>query len=224
MLGTIVNMFAVMIGAILGLLLKRGLPEGVRTLIMQANGLCVVVIGMRMALTSPNDVVLVVSLSAGALIGYACHLDRRLNNLGVQLKRLVRVNDSDFVDGFVSASLIYCVGAMAIVGAFEAGLNQNYDILFVKSSLDGIMSIVLGSTMGIGVFFAGLPVFIYQGALTFLAGFLEPFLTDSVVDYLTASGGVLIMGIGLSVAGIKEIPTINLLPGIFIAGIVGYFI
>lgn len=224
MLGTIVNVLAVMIGAVLGILLKRGLPEGVRTLVMQANGLCVIVIGLRMALTSPNDVVLVVSLSLGALIGYACHLDRRINHLGVQLKRLVRVNDSDFVDGFVSASLIYCVGAMAIVGAFEAGINQNYDVLFVKSTLDGIMSIVLGSTMGIGVFFSGLPVLIYQGALTLLASFLEPFLTDSVVEYLTASGGVLIMGIGLSVAGIKEIPTINLLPGIFIAGIIGYFV
>lgn len=224
MLGTIVNMLAVMIGALLGLFLKRGLPEGVRTLIMQANGLCVMVIGLRMALTSPNDVVVVVSLSLGALIGYACHLDRRMNNLGIQLKRLVRVNDSDFVDGFVSASLIYCVGAMAIVGAFEAGINQNYDILFVKSSLDGIMSIVLGSTMGIGVFFSGLPVFVYQGSLTLLASFLEPFLTDSVVDYLTASGGVLIMAIGISVSGIKEIPTINLLPGVFIAAIIGYFI
>ncbi len=223
MIGSVVNMLAVMAGALLGLLLKRGLPDGVRTLVMQANGLCVLFIGMRMALASPNDVVIVISLTVGSAVGYGLRLDKHMDNLGYNIKKLARVNDSNFVEGFVSASLIYLIGAMAILGSLEAGINHNYDILFIKSALDGIMSVVLASTLGIGVLFSGFPVLIYQGGLTLLAGVLAPYLNDGVVDYMSAAGGVLLLAIGLSVAGIKNIPTINMLPGIFIAGIVGYF-
>lgn len=221
--GTLVNAGAIVLGALLGLLLKRGLPTEVRNLVMQVNGLVVMMIGLKMALESPNDVVLV-GLSIGALIGTALRLDDRLNHLGMTIKARLRVQDSNFVDGFVSASLIFCIGAMAIVGSFEAGVNHNYDVLFVKATIDGIMSIVLASTLGIGVIFSGAAVFLYQGGLTLLAGVLEPVLTDQVIAYMSSSGGLLIVAIGLSVAGIKEFKTANLLPGMFICGLLGYFV
>lgn len=222
--GTLVNAGAIVLGALLGLLLKRGLPTEVRNLVMQVNGLVVMMIGLKMALESPNDVVLVVGLSIGALIGTALRLDDRLNHLGMTIKARLRVQDSNFVDGFVSASLIFCIGAMAIVGSFEAGVNHNYDVLFVKATIDGIMSIVLASTLGIGVIFSGAAVFLYQGGLTLLAEVLEPVLTDQVIAYMSSSGGLLIVAIGLSVAGIKEFKTVNLLPGMFICGLLGYFV
>ena len=220
--GTLVNAGAIVLGALLGLLLKRGLPTEVRNLVMQVNGLVVMMIGLKMALESPNDVVL--GLSIGALIGTALRLDDRLNHLGMTIKARLRVQDSNFVDGFVSASLIFCIGAMAIVGSFEAGVNHNYDVLFVKATIDGIMSIVLASTLGVGVAFSGAAVFLYQGGLTLLAGVLEPVLTDQVIAYMSSSGGLLIVAIGLSVAGIKEFKTANLLPGMFICGLLGYFV
>ncbi|MFM9413924.1 DUF554 domain-containing protein [Peptococcus simiae] len=224
MLGTLVNVLAIVLGAFAGLLLKRGLPAEVRNLIMQVNGLVVIMIGLKMALKSPNDVVLVVGLCLGALIGTLLKLDDRLNALGGHIKKALRVQDSNFVDGFVSASLIFCIGAMAIVGAFEAGVNHNYDVLFVKSTLDGIMSIVLASTLGVGVVFSGAAILIYQGGLTLLAGVLEPILNDQVIAYMSSSGGLLIVAIGFSVAGIKEFKTANLLPGMFVCGILGYFV
>ena len=222
--GTLVNAGAIVLGALLGLLLKRGLPTEVRNLVMQVNGLVVMMIGLKMALESPNDVVLVVGLSIGALIGTVLRLDDRLNHLGMTIKARLRVQDSNFVDGFVSASLIFCIGAMAIVGSFEAGVNHNYDVLFVKATIDGIMSIVLASTLGIGVIFSGAAILLYQGGLTLLAGVLEPVLTDQVIAYMSSSGGLLIVAIGLSVAGIKEFKTENLLPGMFICGLLGYFV
>lgn len=223
MIGTIVNMIVILLSGMLGNQLKRGIPKELRNLIMQILGLCVIVIGMRMALAAENDLVIVISIALGALVGYACHLDKKMNCFGERVKKLVRVQDNDFVDGFVSASLIFCVGSMAIVGAFEAALNHNYTVLFTKSALDGIMAIVLASSMGIGVAFSAFAVLMYQGALTLLAGFLSPVLTAEVVGYLSACGGVMIMAIGLTTAGIKEINTINLLPGLLFVAIIGGF-
>lgn len=140
----------------------------------------------------------------------------------MRVKQIAKVDDARFVDGFVSASLLFCVGAMAIVGSFEAGLNQNYSILFTKSVLDGIMAIVLGSTLGIGVAFSAVAVILYQGALTLLADLLSPVLTDLVVSYMSAAGGIMIMAIGITTAGIREINTVNTLPGLLVAAALGF--
>lgn len=207
----------------IGLLLKRGFSEELRELLLQANGLCVLILGLRMALAAPNDVIVIIGLTLGGIIGYTLHLYWQADRVAVHLKRLVRVQDPGFVEGFVTSSLVFCVGAVWIVGALEAELNHQFDVLYVKSTVDGIIAVVLASTMGIGVVFSGLAVMVYQGALTLLAGALGPVLTDVVVDYLSAGGGVLIAAIGLGIAGIKEIKTINLLPGIFIAAAIGYF-
>ena len=222
MLATIVNMLAIIAGSLLGLGLKRGIPNQAKDTIMQGMGLMTIVIGLKMALSSDQDILVIVSLILGGVIGEMAHLDKKLNHVGITIKEKLHDKDSNFVDGFVSASLIFCVGAMAIVGSIEAGLNHDYTVIFTKSTLDGIMSIVLASSMGIGVTFSAFAVFIYQGALTLLAGVLQNVLVGDVITYMTAAGGVLIMGIGLGIANIKDINTINLLPGIFIAGLLGW--
>ena len=216
MIATLVNAAVVIACALLGNFLQRGFPD---TLLMQALGICIVVVGLRMVLDVSNDIVIVLSIAIGTVIGHFCQLDRHLDNLGVRVKQIAKVDDARFVDGFVSASLLFCVGAMAIVGSFEAGLNQNYSILFTKSVLDGIMAIVLGSTLGIGVAFSAVAVILYQGALTLLAGLLSPVLTDLVVSYMSAAGGIMIMAIGITTAGIREI---NTLPGLLVAAALGF--
>lgn len=222
MIATIVNALVVIICAILGTFLQRGFPDRLRTLLMQALGVCIFVVGLRMVLDFSNDIVIVLSVAIGAVIGHFCQLDRHLDNLGLRVKQIAKVDDAHFVDGFVSASLIFCVGAMAILGAFEAGLNHNYSILLTKSVLDGIMAIVLASTMGIGVAFSAVVVIVYQGALTLLAGVLDPLLTDIVVSAMSACGGIMIMAIGITTAGIREMNTVNLLPGLLVAALFGF--
>lgn len=222
MLATIVNMLSVICGSILGLGLKRGIPNQAKDTIMQGMGLMTVVIGLKMAVSSEQDILVIISLILGGILGEWARLDYRLNHLGVAIKDKLHVQDSHFVDGFVSASLIFCVGAMAIVGSIEAGLNHDYTVIFTKATLDGIMSIVLASSMGIGVAFSALIILIYQGALTILAGVLQSILVEQVITCMSAAGGVLIMGIGLGIANIKSVNTINLLPAIFIAGLLGW--
>lgn len=222
MLATFVNAVVVIICALLGNLLQRGFPDKLRSLMMQVLGICIVVVGLRMVLDVDNDIVIVLSIAIGTVIGHFCHLDRHLDSLGERVKTVAKVDDARFVEGFVSASLLFCVGAMAIVGSFEAGLNHNYSILFTKSVLDGIMAIVLGSTLGIGVAFSAIAVIVYQGALTLLASLLSPVLTDLVVSYMSAAGGIMIMAIGVTTAGIKEINTVNTLPGLLVAALLGF--
>lgn len=221
MVATLVNAVVVVLCALLGNFLQRGFPEKLRTLMMQILGLCVIVVGLRMVLDVSNDMIIVLSVAIGTVIGHFCHLDRHLDNLGIRVKTLAKVDDARFVDGFVSASLLFCVGAMAIVGSFEAGLNGNYSIIFTKAVLDGIMAIVLGSTLGIGVAFSAVAIVVYQGALTLLAGLLSPVLTDLVVSYMSAAGGIMIMAIGVTTAGIKDINTVNTLPGLIVAAVIG---
>ena len=220
MFAAIVNMLAIIACSILGLLFKKVLPEKAQDTLMQGMGLMIIIIGAKMAVGAENDVVIVLALAVGGLIGETLKLDLHMENLGVRVKKLCRISDDNFVEDFVSASLIFCVGAMAIVGSIEAAYG-NYDVIYVKSALDGIIAMVLASTMGIGVAFSGAAVFVYQGAITFLATLAGNVLTDTIISYLSASGGVLIIGIGLTTAGVKNFNTVNLLPGIFLAAAFG---
>ncbi len=220
MFATIVNMLSIIICAILGLFFKKSLSEKAKDTVMQGTGLMVVIIGAKMAVGADNDVVVVLALALGGLIGEALKLDLRMENLAVKIKKLCHVNDSNFVEAFVSASLIFCVGAMAVVGSIEAAYG-NYDVIFVKSALDGIVAMILASALGIGVVFSSVAVLLYQGSITLLALLVQGILTDTVISYLSASGGVLIIGIGLTTAGVKNFNTVNLLPGIFLAALFG---
>lgn len=216
MFATLVNTAAIIIGAIVGMLFKEGIPEGMKDTIMQGMGLAVMLIGLQMALQAENVILVIISLVLGGILGEWWKLDQRLNHLGEAIKQKANIKDGYFVEGFVNASLIFCIGAMAILGSIEAGLNHNYTILLTKSTLDGIMAMVLASSLGIGVVFSAVIVLFYQGSITLLAGVLQGALTEMVINYITATGGLLIMGIGLSIANIKQINTINLLPAVFV--------
>lgn len=217
MIATIINTLVVIVCALLGNRLKRGFPDKLRRQLVQILGICVMLIGLRMALDGDNDLIVVLSIAIGTVIGYLCHLERHVNNLGERMKALIHLEDDRFVEGFVSASLLFSIGAMSVVGSFEAGLHHNYDIILTKSVLDGVMSIVLGSTLGIGVAFSAVVVFAYQGLLTLLAGVLSPLLTKLVIAYLSACGGVVIVAIGIDVSGLKAMNTTNTLPSLLVA-------
>lgn len=217
MIATIINTLVVIVCALLGNRLKRGFPDKLRRQLVQILGICVMLIGLRMALDGDNDLIVVLSIAIGTVIGYLCHLERHVNNLGERMKALIHLEDDRFVEGFVSASLLFSIGAMSVVGSFEAGLHHNYDIILTKSVFDGVMSIVLGSTLGIGVAFSAVVVFAYQGLLTLLAGVLSPLLTELVIAYLSACGGVVIVAIGIDVSGLKAMNTTNTLPSLLVA-------
>lgn len=220
MFGTIVNTIAIIVGASLGILFRNGIPEKSKTTILQGIGLAVILVGINMAIKADNELIIIISLALGALLGEMMRIDYHLNSFAEKLEKLVggdKGKEGNFVKGFVSASLIFCIGAMAIMGSLEGGLTNTYKILYVKSALDFITSIILGSSLGIGVAFSALPVFLYQGMITLMAWGIKPFLTDPVILYMTATGGLLIIGIGINILGIKEINVANLLPAIFIA-------
>jgi len=260
LLGTIVNAAAIILGALLGNLLKGGFPEKYKSVIMQGVSLTVILIGLSMALKTESILVLTLSIVTGGIIGEALRIEDRLDSLGRKLERrfaggndssqesvgegnsnvegsLDVANDADqnlesnlgesknssgksglFIKGFVTGSLVFCVGAMAIMGALESGLTGRHTTLFIKSILDGVTSTVFASTMGIGVAFSALPVFIYQGVITLAAAYVKPFLTDAMITEMTAVGGLLIFGIGLNLLIDKlHIKVGNLLPAIFVA-------
>lgn len=219
MLGTIVNTFAIIFGGILGLLFGHALPEKMKRTVIQGIGLSVLLIGGSMALQTKNPLVVISSLVLGGILGEWIDIELRLQHLGEWLERKFakKGQESGFTKAFVTASLIYCVGAMAIMGSLESGLTGNNNILFAKSMLDGITAIVFASSMGIGVLASAIPVLIYQGAITLAAGLLQGVLSTPVIAEMSATGGLLIVGIGINILEIKEIKVGNLLPSIFIA-------
>lgn len=216
MLGTIVNAAAIIAGASVGLLFRNGIPDKYNRTVMQAIGLAVVLIGLKGALGCDDLLVIIISLAAGALIGEMIGIENYLEKLGRFLERKFSKGTSTFSTGFVTASLMYCVGSMAIVGALESGLTGNHATLFAKATLDGIVGIILSSSLGIGVLFAAVPVFVYQGGITLLAGFLKPLLVPAVVSQMSATGGLLIVALGLNMIRDEKIKVGNMLPAIFL--------
>ena len=219
MLGTIVNTAAIVLGGLLGLLFGQALPEKMKKTVIQGIGLAVLLIGGSMALQTKNPLIVIASLVLGGVIGEWIDIELRLQHFGQWLEQRLAKNGqvTGFTKAFVTASLIYCVGAMAIMGSLESGLKGNYNILFAKSMLDGISALVFASSMGIGVLVSAVPVFVYQGAITMSAGLLQGILSAQVIAEMSAAGGLLILGIGFNILEFKEIKVGNLLPAIFIA-------
>lgn len=217
MLGTVVNAVAIVSGAAFGLLFKKGMPEKISNTIMQGLGLAVLLIGAGMALQTEQILVVILSLVFGGLTGELLNIEGGLARMGEWLEKKVGGETGEVGRAFVATSLIYCVGAMAIMGSIEDGLNNNHRILFAKAALDGISAIIFASTMGSGVIFSCFPVLIYQGSITLLASSVKAFLSPAAIVEMTATGGLLIVGIGLNVMGIKDIKVGNLLPSIFYA-------
>ena len=218
MIGTLINVAAILAGTALGLLLRRGIPERMRDTVMQGLGLCVILIGVSGAMKTADTMCVIVSIVAGGLLGSAVNIEHRLNQLGdlAERKLVHGSGGSSFAKGFVTASLVYCVGAMAIVGAMDSGLRGDHSTLIAKAALDGVSAIFFASTMGAGVGLSALAVLVYQGAIALLAGWLSPLLTDAVINEMSAVGGLLIIGIGLNMLYDKHLSVGNLLPAIFI--------
>lgn len=227
MIGTIVNVASVLTGSTVGVLFKGKFPEKVQKTVIHGISLAVILIGMQMAFSiekDPDILLVIFSLVIGAVIGELFELEKRLNNFGQSLKDRFGAKDDLFVQGFVQASLIYCVGAMAIMGSIQDGLNNDPSILFTKSLLDGITSIAFAASSGIGVAFSVIPIFLYQGGITLTAGWAAVYLTEDMIRIMTASGGLLIIAIGLNMLGASKIKTGNLLPALLVAPMLAAFI
>lgn len=224
MKGTLVNAAVVFLGAGLGLYLRRGFTTRYQETVMQGLGLVVLLIGFEMALKTTNVLLLIISLVVGGLVGEWLQIDQRLNRFGLWLSAQNKGSDNDLGQGFVAASLIYCVGAMAIVGAIQDGLSGDSSTLYAKSMLDGISAIVLATTLGAGVMLSSVSILIYQGSISLLASQLSGVVTDVVLREITAVGGLLIVAIGLSLLEIKKIKIANLLPSMIVIVIISNFI
>lgn len=214
--GTLVNIAAVAAGALLGRAIGHRLSAPLRQTMMTGLGLAVLLIGLQLSLQSQQAMVVIASLILGGLIGELCGIEKRLEAFGQNLQQRF-AGAGPIAEGFVTASLLYCVGAMAIMGSIQDGLGETPTILYAKSALDGVAAIALTTTLGIGVLFSVGPLLLYQGGLTLLAGLAQTLLTPSVITEMNAVGGLLIVAIACDLLGIKRFPVGNLLPAIFLA-------
>ncbi|NLO08658.1 MAG: DUF554 domain-containing protein [Clostridiales bacterium] len=229
-LGTLGNIALILIGSTIGMIIKGGLKQRFQETIMSGLGLAVMFIGISGALegllavadgkiVSTNIMLMIVSLAIGGFIGEAINIEAGLDRIGEWLKVKLKVNkekDKGFVEGFVNSSLLFCVGAMAIIGSLRDGLSADSSMLLAKGVIDGVVAIFFASTLGIGVFFSVIPVGIYQGIITFAAGFVEPLLSERLISNLSFVGSILIFAIGINMIFGKKIKTGNLLPAILV--------
>lgn len=217
MIAAIVNAIVVVLGGLLGLLLGGRLKEQHTKTIVAALGICTAVIGITSSIVTSNILIVIICLVVGTIIGELLKIEHRLDTLGDWLKSKVSRNGGGrFTEGFVTASLLFCVGSMAIMGSFDAGLRGDYNTIFAKSALDCVMAVTFAATMGVGVLFSGATVLIYQGALTLLAGFVEPYLSAEVIVEMSAVGGIMLIGTGMNILGLtkERIKVGNMLPAI----------
>jgi hypothetical protein len=215
MLGTLVNAVAIIVGSLTGYFFKNFIPDRFSDSIMKSISLAIVLIGVKMALTTENIILVICSMVIGTLLGEIVDIESKLEGAGDMLQKKIS-SDSNLSQGFVTSSLMYCVGSMAIIGAIEGGLLGKHDVLFAKSFLDGIISIALTASLGIGVIFSSVAVFLYQGSIVLLAGSLKGVLTDIVINEMTAVGGLLIMGLGINVFIRDRLKVGNMIPALFI--------
>ncbi len=221
MIATFINAALVLLGSLLGLLFRRFISDRFTSVITHALALCVMSIGISMAVKTADTLCVIICMVLGTLLGELLNIEQRLDGAGEFLRRrLIKQEggNSRFTEGFVNAALLFCVGAMSITGSIEAGLNHNYSIIISKGVIDGVSSITFAATMGIGVAFSILPLILYQGAITLLAGVVGPYLPAQVITEMTAVGGIAIMGIAVNMLNIPnlKIKVGNMLPAIFL--------
>jgi len=215
--GAMVNFIAIILGSGLGLVLRRGISESYKKTIMQAMGLAVLFIGVKMSLASENSIIVVLSLGLGALLGEMADLEGKLNRFGEILTQIVGSRFGDVGKGFVTATLVFCIGAMAIVGSIQEGLTGDASIIYAKSLIDGIIAVIFTASMGIGVMLSAVSVFLYQGSITLAASVLQNLVTDEMIHEISGTGGIMIVAIGLSMLKIIKIKLANLLPSLPLA-------
>jgi len=217
LLGTFVNTGTVLLGALLGMLFNKLLPERLSKTVMAALALCVIYIGVDGSLSGDNALITIISMVVGAVIGELLNLDLRLSRFGERLEaRFKKGSGGSVAEGFVTSSLVFCVGSMAIVGSLQSGLTGDHSMLYAKSLLDFVSAIIFASTLGVGVALSAVSVLVYQGAITLFAGLMSPLLSGTVISEMTCVGSILIIGLGLNMLGATKIKVMNCLPAIFI--------
>lgn len=216
LLGSIANAAAIIVCGIIGSFLKKGLPKRYGDLVIAALGFFTVMLGVNFAMKTEHPLVVIFSLVLGAALGEWIDIEKRMDNFGNKVQSKLKGFKGNFSQGFVTSSLLFCVGSMAIMGSLQSGLANDHQTLYTKAVMDGVISVVFASTLGIGVAASAVPVFIYQGAITLLAAFLQPYLSAAVVLEMTAVGGILLMGVGSNILEIKKVKVGNLIPAIFL--------
>jgi uncharacterized protein len=214
--GTIVNVITILIGGTIGLLFRKRFPERVSKTAMQVMGLFTLLVGIQMALQGKELILVLISLAVGAMIGEWIDIETFLDKVGGWLERRLKITHESPAKGFIYASLVFCVGSMAIVGSIADGVKGDHNILFTKAMMDGIISIPFAASMGIGVLGSAVSILIYQGALTLLASQLQPLFSAEIIRELTAVGGVIVMGIGVNIMGLHKIRVGNFLPALLL--------
>jgi len=216
--GAIVNALSVFAGSVAGVLLKKGLPKRMGDSIMKGLSLCVIYIGISGAFEGENVLIAILSMAIGTVIGELLDLNQRLESLGNWLQERFKSKDENVsvAEGFVTSSLLFCTGAMTIVGSLQSGMSLDHSTLFAKSLIDGIAAMVLASSLGYGVFFSGVFCFIYEGILAVGAQFIEPFLTTMVINEMTCVGSLLIVGVGINMIFKNKINVMNSVPAVFL--------
>ncbi len=222
-LGSVVNALAVIVGGTFGLIFKKAIPDKIKNIIFDGLGLCTIALSIGMILKVENILTVIFSILLGGLTGESLKIQEFFDGLGEKLKKLIKSKNESFTEGFVSAFLIFCVGAMTIMGCFDEGIRNNHTLLFTKSILDGFCSIALASTMGSGVVFSAIPLFIFQASLTFLARWIEPLFNTYIINQIIGTGGILVLAIGINLLNLKKIKVSNLLPGLFYIIILSIF-
>jgi uncharacterized membrane protein YqgA involved in biofilm formation len=222
MIGTLINVATVIIGSLVGLVAHSRLPKKISDTAFHGVGLFTIVLGVMMAVKTSNLLVMIFSIVIGAIIGEAVDVDKRINSFGEWLKKRYKTKNERFSEGFITAFLLFCMGSMTILGAFEDGIYGTPNLLVAKSVLDGFSSIVLAATMGVGVLFSFIPLLVFQGGLTLFAAYMQSVFTDVMINELTAVGGVILLGLGVSMLEIKKIRILNLLPSLVIVVILAY--
>jgi len=217
-IGTLINMVTIIVGSFIGLALQQTFPPNIKTIIFQAIGLATLLIGIQMSLKLSDGylLILIFSMVIGGIIGELLHLDTQIQAFGAWLKSTLNIGDEKFTEGLITASLLYCIGSMVIVGAIEEGISGNRELLMVKSTLDGVSSIAFASSYGIGVLFSIFPMLLIQGGMTILASQAKSFFTQTIIAQLTAVGGLLILGIGIKLLNLGDINIENLLPSLVV--------
>ncbi len=223
-IGSIVNAGAVILGSTIGLLVHSRLPDRITKVAFHGVGLFTLFLGLYMALKTANFIILIFSILIGSIIGGVIDIDKYLNRFSEYLKKKIKTKNESFSEGLVTAFLLFCIGSMTILGAIEEGLGGYPHLLFAKSVMDGFSSIALSATLGIGVMFSAIPLLIYQVGLTLFANLFQNILSPSVINEITAVGGLILIGLGINILEIKKLKVINMLPALIVAGVLAYFI
>jgi len=218
MIATIINCATVIVGSLIGLLLHKKINEGFRRVVYVGAGMVSIILGIKMGLVTTRIVFIALALILGGILGEWWNIEGGILRFGEFLKKRFAKKESgkDFAGGFLNASVLFCVGAMTLVGAFKAGAEGNYDLILTKSIMDGFMAIMLTAAMGVGVAFSAITILVYQGGITLLAGVLQPLVNQLLLDELTAVGGVLVIMIGLNLLGLSKLKTANYIPALLI--------